>query len=341
MSPSVGGSLSETSTAELGTLLGGPLGHHFGAPCRVAKVERRRSAYCTSFSIEELVLHLDHGRTLELVIKDLGWGGLGEAARGVKPRLLYDPLREIETYRAILAPSRLGTPVYYGSIVDRRLGRYWLLLEHVAGVPLWQAGELSVWRQAARWVAALHARFIADTERLTRAAPLLIYDADFYRRWPRRAQRFVSVANPCRAQSMRWLAERYDGLIERLMTLPVTLIHGEFVASNVLVSEGGGLRVCPIDWEMAAVGPGLIDLAALTAGRWDERDRTAMALAYRDELARHGRPIDTEALLVALRWCRVHLAVQWLGWSAEWSPPPEHVQDWLGEAVRLAERLGL
>jgi aminoglycoside phosphotransferase (APT) family kinase protein len=279
---------------------------------------------------------------LELVIKDLGWGALGESARGVKPRFLYDPLREIETYRAILAPSRLGAPVYYGSIVDCRLGRYWLLLEHVAGVPLWQAGELAVWQQAARWVAALHARFVADTEQLKRAAPLLVYDADFYRRWPRRAQRFVSVADPCRARTMRWLAERYDGLIERLVTLPVTLIHGEFVASNVLVSKGSGSRLWPIDWEMAAVGPGLIDLAALTAGRWDERDRRAMALAYRAELARRGGPVPSpKAFLVALDGCRLHLAMQWLGWSATWEPPPEHAQDWLGEALHLAEKLGL
>jgi hypothetical protein len=30
-----------------------------------------------------------------------------------------------------------------------------------------------------------------------------------------------------------------------------------------------------------------------------------------------------------------------LGWASRWSPPPEHAQDWLGEALGLAEKLGL
>jgi thiamine kinase-like enzyme len=37
-----------------------------------------------------------------------------------------------------------------------------------------------------------------------------------------------------------------------------------------------GWRVCPVDWEMAAVGPGLIDLAALTAGWWTAHDSRAV-----------------------------------------------------------------
>jgi len=36
-----------------------------------------------------------------------------------------------------------------------------------------------------------------------------------------------------------------------------------------------------------------------------------------------------------------HLALQWLGWSADWTPPPEHARDWLVEALAAAERLGL
>jgi Phosphotransferase enzyme family len=77
----------------------------------------------------------------------------------------------------------------------------------------------------------------------------------------------------------------YDRVVERLLEFPVTFLHGEFYASNVLVvcEEGEGWRVCPVDWEMAAVGPGLIDLAALTAGRWtaDEREEFGPGLPRR------------------------------------------------------------
>ena len=112
----------------------------------------------------------------------------------------------------------------------------------------------------------------------------------------------------------------------------MTLIHGEFYASNVIVGQTAtGLRVCPVDWEMAAVGPGLIDLAALTAGRWSATEKAALATAY-------GAPAE---FLPALDYCRLHLAMQWLGWAQDWSPPPEHAHDWLNEAVSLSEQLGL
>jgi hypothetical protein len=84
---------------------------------------------------------------------------------------------------------------------------------------------------------------------------------------------------------------------------------------------------------MAGVGPGVLDLAAL-ASAWGDEDVALLARAYGDVL---GRPVEREGLDGA----RLHLAVQWLGWSREWTPPREHATDWLGEAVRAAERLGL
>jgi len=142
---------------------------------------------------------------------------------------------------------------------------------------------------------------------------------------------------------MERLARSYDRVVERLEKLPVTFIHGEFYASNVLVHETEGKpRVCPVDWEMAAVGPGLVDLAALTAGGWNAEEKKALALAYHAALVpRDGWPPAPEEFLRALDHCRLHLAVQWLGWASGWSPPPEHTQDWLGEALSLAGKLRL
>ncbi len=48
-----------------------------------------------------------------------------------------------------------------------------------------------------------------------------------------------------------------------------------------------------------------------------------------------------KTLLENLDYCHLHLAVLWLGWSAEWSPPQNHAHDWLAEALRLADKLGL
>ena len=39
------------------------------------------------------------------------------------------------------------------------------------------------------------------------------------------------------------------------------------------------LRVYPVDWEMAAIGPGVVDLAAI-AGGWTRRSVRASRRAY-------------------------------------------------------------
>ncbi len=335
----------QIGTAELRAALEEALSRRSGAQRRVAGLERWPSIYSTSFAIEELDARFEDGTSLRLLFKDLSQQAMLESARRVKPVFLYDPLREIETYRTILKPHRLGTATCYGAIVDHRAGRYGLFLEKVPGVELYQVGDLATWQKVAQWLAAMHARFTGEIGRLARAARLLRYDADFYRLWIQRARTSRGRAGPSEPgdvrSGMERLARSYDQVVERLAALPATFIHGEFYASNVLVHETEGkLRVCPVDWEMAAVGPGLVDLAALTAGGWTVDEKTALSMAYFAELMpRDGRWSDPEEFLTALDNCRLHLAVQWLGWASEWSPPPEHTQDWLGEALSLAERL--
>jgi hypothetical protein len=339
MSPRVDVSGSTADPAELRAALEQALGRHFSGQRSIARLEGRPSDYQSSFALEEVDVTLDGGTTLRLLFKDLSSRALLPGARDAKPAFLCEHRREIEVYETILARRRLGTATCYGSVLDERLGRYWLFLERVPGVELYRVGELSTWQQAARWLAGLHTGLAAECGRLAGAAHLLVYDGAFYRRWPQRAVAFVKAGHD--RGRLEWLADRYEQVVERLAELPVTFLHGEFYASNVLVQHtADGLRVCPVDWEMAAVGPGLIDLAALTAGKWTEEARRELALAYHAELAPGGGGVMTaEAFLEALDCCRLHLAVQWLGWSPVWSPPPEHAQDWLREALTLAERL--
>jgi hypothetical protein len=318
------------------------LGRHFGRPCRIDRLEHRPSAFRTSFAIEEIDVLLENGTPVPILLKDLGPQALLEGARRVKPAFLHDPRREIEVYRSLLAPHRLGTALCYGAVTDAAAGRFWLFLERVSGQELYQVGELSTWQSVARWLAVFHSRFVGQAARLTQAAPLLTYDGDYYQLWLRRARSFLPAGGPTRSGFDR-LAGHYGRVVARLLALPRTFLHGEFYASNVLVQETGtGLRVCPVDWEMAAVGPGLMDLAALTAGGWSEADKNDIARSYLTEWAAQGAEMpQTETFCSALDHCRLHLAVQWLGWARDWSPPAEHQQDWLGEALRLADRLGL
>jgi Phosphotransferase enzyme family len=286
-------SVHDASDAELASLLG-------VAP---DALRRRPFEYRSSAPLVELEID---GRSV--LVKDLSPEALTERSQAAKVGFLHDPLREIEVYGTLL--NGLGTPALVAA--DRE--RHWLVVEKVAGTPLYQV-ELERWHEVARWLARLHDRFavLSDQEHLVR------YDRSYFELWPERAD----VRPP-----------GYDAVIDRLAALPTTLVHGELYASNVLLA---GARVCVVDWELAGVGPGVLDLAALTAGLADE-DAAALAETYRLAL---DDPPDAKELGFELDCARLHLAIQWLGWSPDWTPPPEHALDWRAELPRLVERVGL
>jgi Ser/Thr protein kinase RdoA (MazF antagonist) len=272
-------------------------------------LRRRPFEYRSSAPLAELEVD---GRAL--LLKDLSPRALTERARAAKVDFLHEPRREIEVYRSLLEGADLGTPALAASVVEPERDRYWLIVEKVRGTELYQAG-LEDWPRAARWLARLHDRFagLDPPEFLAR------YDKPYFECWPDRAG--VSLAG-------------YPAVAERLARLPATLVHGEPYASNVLLA---GERVCVVDWELAGVGPGVLDLAALTLGLAEE-EASVLVDAYRDALE---RPPDAARLRSDLDCARLHLALQWLGWSREWAPPPEHAVDWQAELPRLAERVGL
>jgi len=316
---------------------------HRGASSTVRDLRRRPSAYATSCALEEVVAELDDGCRLELMLKNLSRAAMSQRAVRAKPSFLHDPCREIAVYRRILAPFGLGA-AFYGATADRGRDEYWLLIERVQGRELYQLGDLGAWIAAARWLADLHQRIRAVApEHLAQSAHLVRYDADFYRLWMTRAKRFLATANPCPPVvpiTLRRLAAAHERVIDRLTELPLTVVHGEFYPSNVLAAcVGREWRVWPVDWEMAAIGPGIMDLAALTLGRWRHRDRRAVIAAYVAATGDH--QLRTLASTVELiDYAQIQLAVQWLGWFGR-RRAPEHAQDWLSEAIVRAERLGL
>lgn len=340
---------TRVSRDELQSELQQVLSLHFGAPRQIRTLRRRRSTYSSSYTIENLEVDLDHGRQLSLVFKDLSPASVLEKARHVRPRFLYRPQREIETYRAILNGERFGTPICYGAVQRPELERYWLFLERVDGPLLWQAGRIDTWKRAARWIARLHNHFGLNNggQKVAWPVSLLRYDSEHLRCWVDRAEHFLAPRcdSLCDGLHHRFqrLASKYDRVVTRLLSLPRAFMHGEFYPSNVILrGNGGAKRVCPIDWEGAAIGPALIDLAALTSGNWTAEERSILIAAYREALEpAHGWPPSLKEMLELVDYCQLHLSVQWLGWASDWSPPRSHAQNWLGEALRLAGVLGL
>src|SRR5262245_57853410 len=106
---------------------------NFGEARRIRHLERRLSDYRSSYVLENVDVILEGENILPLVLKDLSKKGLMEGARSAKPASLYDPMREIATYRQILEPAALGTARCYAAVANADTGRYFLLLERVDG----------------------------------------------------------------------------------------------------------------------------------------------------------------------------------------------------------------
>jgi Ser/Thr protein kinase RdoA (MazF antagonist) len=309
-----------------------------GVPCRVG---RRQSQYRSSFPLEELSVTLERGEELRLAFKRLEWQALGREARLAKPRFLFDARREPAVYRLILPAAPPGPPGYIGATVGaaaRSAGEgRWLFVEWVDGRELYQVGERAAWVQVARWLGELHAALAPGVDDHAGQAPLLLHDAAYYEGWLSRALDFAKAAGQARdaTRFLDWLAKRHDGIVEALLGLPRTVVHGDFFASNVLVAGSAQEpRVAPVDWELAAVGSGLSDLAALLSGDWAETERDAMTAAYASA------PGVAQFSARELDFARLQLAVQCLGWAPpQWQAPEGQRHDWLADAIALAERL--
>jgi aminoglycoside phosphotransferase (APT) family kinase protein len=314
-----------------------------GAPLRAQRIGVPQRS---TFPLEKLSVSLRDGQELLIAFKRLEWSGLRPDARLSKPTFTFESSREPAVYASVLPLAPAGPPRFLGSLPsDSSRGR-WLFLEWVEARELHQIGSIALWAQAARWLARMHAALAKDLERHAREAALPTHDAAYCRRWAQRACEFAHVEHRDGegAGFLKWLLNRYDAVVEELLDQPQTVIHGDFYASNVLIGEGPGqapaggegstVRVAPVDWEMAAVGSGLLDLASLASGDWSEHDREAMWTAYAE--TEGVPPFNSRALQLA----RLHHAVQRLGWAPPgWSAPESQRHDWLAEAMMLAETL--
>jgi Ser/Thr protein kinase RdoA (MazF antagonist) len=307
----------------------------------VARLDRRPSPYGSTAWLEEIDVRLADGRELRLMFKDLRPSAVLAAARQVRPAALCDAAREPLVYEHLLGPARVGAARCLSAAANRETGDFHVLLERVEGLQLCHVGSGEVWHEAARWLARLHTGLqgAALGAVAAKTVPLLIYDDAFHRDWLGRAVDAVlgREGDRERRRAFERLAARHDAILAVLAEQPVTFLHGECYASNLIVRdeplEG---RVCPVDWETSAIGPAAFDVAALTSGDWPPDARRRLVAAYLDELRRLGEappPIgDFEAVVGC---CRLQLAIQLLAWRREWAPPREHARDWLAEALAL------
>lgn len=210
---------------------------------------------------------------------------------------------ERELYRTTLVPAIDGSPtLLVASPLDAQTE--WVLIEDVVdGAPVDLDSVESV-AQIYRQLAAIHAGHVglegsssrpvatlrenplsilmpADVERaVARLADLVLRSIEDRDGWE------IGATERRTIESLEGWAR--EGGHRLAASGPITLVHGDFQRSNWLIDPTGA-RV--LDWEMAAIGPGILDLYFLTlsprgAGHAPAGPAAAAALAaYCDGLA--------------------------------------------------------
>lgn len=300
------------------------LANDSGRPVRIAELTREPSRFATLFPAEILTLGLETGQTLSLFVKHLGAEEADHPEKQCRDR-------EARIYAELLRDPGLPVPRYYGSRQNSRTGRLELFLEHVDDWNLKYHG-LEHWFRAAERLAQFHAFFAAKAQELQACGFLLRLDAAYCAEWAQRALAAVAEQSAELAASLEGVARRYDRVTDLLTAQPRTLVHNDLSPKNVLADTSRRpARICLIDWEMAGVGCGLLDLVHLKYGLKPADDRR-MRDAYTLALAGTGllpeRPEELSRLFAA---CELHKTLYRLAFSKTWKLPIERVAEWVGE----------
>lgn len=300
-----------------------------GDRARIAHLRRAPASSATSYDAEVVSVRLTDGTGLRFFLKDYG------RSRRPRPAASQRRERELAIYRRLIGNGELGTARYRGAVWDDDAGLHWLLLEFVAGTELRQM-PLRSWIEAARWLGRLQGHF-ADSPMLSEIMPLLErHDARFFEAKAERARRSVSRYPSSLGRRLERILERYERSIEPMAAEERALVHGHFEAANILVGTAAGpLRICPVDWELAALGSRSFDLASLCDG-FQPPELHRIWDAYAEEAADAGLVTPARDRMRQLVDCfRLFRVVAWLGGAAEKHYPPSGVETLLirGEAL--------
>jgi aminoglycoside phosphotransferase (APT) family kinase protein len=264
--------------------------------------------------------------------------------------------REIGLYRSLAAQLPMSTP----ALIAADPKGEWLVLEQVEsgrGPGEWSAQD---YRRAVQTLAELHERFwnLADdlaayqwlARPLTADFEIHVYAAAqamekmMAADWPPEITHSTPVLG-----GLAQIISQIETVVQSLRAEPPTLLHGEYVPSNVALLDDGEPVV--FDWQLAGLGPGVLDLAAFVAGsEWERRPlpiaRDELIALYRAEMAQR----------LNVQWTDDHWALLWdsallwrftqemFGWAAsapreEFTARAAAFRDiWLDPALAAAAR---
>jgi hypothetical protein len=261
--------------------------------------------------------------TIACVVKQPRAGRAGLAHPGV---------REAGLFRALAVQLPMATP----ALIAADSAGSWLVLEAVDAPDSFDPWDAGDFEQSVNLLASLHERFWGLSEDLSAyawlARPLTLdYEIHVYAaaqalgKIVRDGQPAAIAHSAPVLSTLGQIISRADQVVQPLRALPFTLLHGAFWQRNLLRDEDGDPIV--LDWQRAAIGPGLLDLLVLsTRTRWEygrlPLSEAALAGHYRRELKRclHIEWSDAEWEKLwdhALLW---HFLQEMLSWAAHAAP---------------------
>jgi hypothetical protein len=307
----------------------------FGNRSPIVEVDRERFPYIGSYDCDLVTVHLSTGEEFKLFLKDYRISQKSKDG----PELRRE--RELRVYRDLLSQTELGTPQYYGSVWDDSEGRFWILLEFVDGVVI-RDHDVEYGILAADWLGRMQGFFARHQEMLSSCGFLIPQDAEFFRSKANLALCNVDRISSASARRLSEIINRYEQVIAVLETQPRTLVHGGYIPWHILLDfNQKPTRVCAVDWESAAFGPTLYDLAYFTDGM-EPQPRDRILDAYRSAAIRCGVPVPAETQMEYIVNClRLHRIFDWLSRGLEKRFTEHKVAKLVDRAEQLSATLHL
>ena len=315
--------------------LEGFLSQMSGRKVTIPALHRTPGEQSTSFRSEIWYIDLNGGGELKIFLKDFG------SSRLPKDGLEQRRERELRVYQDLIRKANLGTAEFYGSIWDESIGRYWLLLEFVEGNTL-RDREFDDWVRAVGWLGGMQNYFAQHNHDLETSNFLVTHDSEFFLSKAELASRSVYQTSSSLADRLGPVLKRYSRTVDVMTRQPRTLVHGSYRPQNILVAANEeGVRICPIDWELAGYGAPLYDFAFLADGfKPPEVDR--LWDAYLQQFTDTPPPHQDKNEMTYLVDCiRLHKVIKSLSDSLSWKFPEETVAKLVGMVEELGRLLGL
>ncbi len=258
-------------------------------------LDRRLHSRASTFPLEIVKCRLHSGRVVDVVCKYSGEqrSGRHEHKGGVR--------YEASVYREFLDSCGMPVAGFRGSYRDTDTDWDWLVLDYLDNASY--SGEVENGLAcAAAWLGKFHAFHEGNARS---QSTLRSFDVAYFEGWANRTIEWTKSSAPGYPW-LRPLCEKYRETVPRLLDSPTTVIHGEFYSKNILIVDD---EAYPVDWEFAAVGPGVIDIASITE-KWPEPVVQECLIRYCESRWPDGAPDDFPQ---HLEIARLYWLLRWVG----------------------------